>query len=254
MGRGGDIGPGEEAVAIDIGEDEGRHPGIGKAQGQIQRRDLAGLGPAPSTATRPPRASTPTAIRPGWRRQASRTRTGSLRAAVPRTIRATPASSQASRVAASRMPPPSWQGMRTAERIASTARRFMGLPAKAPSRSTRWSHPRRPRRSARLVGGIAAVDRGLPHLATAQPHDCALLQIDGGDKIIGAGGPFQNETVIFDLGGAVMASASGHVNPAFAAMPRLRHLGSGARSRSGDSWTRAHGQSRVCSMYSISRT
>src|SRR6185437_17011771 len=32
--------------AIDIGEDEGRDPGISEAQGQIEGRDLAGLGPA----------------------------------------------------------------------------------------------------------------------------------------------------------------------------------------------------------------
>ena len=51
--------------------------------------------------------------------------------------RVTPLPSQASAVAMSRMPPPSCTGMLTISRMRSTAPAFIGLPAKAPSRSTR---------------------------------------------------------------------------------------------------------------------
>ena len=40
--------------------------------------------------------------------------------------------------------------------------------------------------AARLIGGVAVEDRRLPHLAAAQPHDRALLQIDGGVEDHGA--------------------------------------------------------------------
>ena len=93
----------------------------------------------PRVATRPCRASIPTATRPGKARAAARTRSGSSTATVPRITRATPRDSQPSIVAMSRMPPPSWQGTCTAARIASTAGAFTGRPAKAPLRSTRCS-------------------------------------------------------------------------------------------------------------------
>src|SRR5262245_54133397 len=57
--------------------------------------------------------------------------------------RVTPFPSHASTVAGLRMPPPSCTGIDTASRMRSTAAAFIGLPAKAPSRSTtcRYSKP-----------------------------------------------------------------------------------------------------------------
>src|SRR6266478_7633906 len=97
----------------------------------------------PSTATLPSRASRPTATRPGNFFAAPFTSSGSRTAAVPIITRAMPFASQASTVSRSRMPPPSCTGMETAFSIASTAGAFIGLPAKAPSRSTtcRYSNP-----------------------------------------------------------------------------------------------------------------
>src|SRR6266851_10481994 len=97
----------------------------------------------PSTATLPSRASRPTATRPGNFFAAPFTSSGSRTAAVPMMTRATPFANQASTVLRSRMPPPSCSGMVTALSIASTACAFIGLPAKAPSRSTtcRYSNP-----------------------------------------------------------------------------------------------------------------
>src|SRR5215472_10627315 len=46
MGRGGDVDPRQQPVAIDIGEDQRRDPGIGETQREIERRDLARLCPA----------------------------------------------------------------------------------------------------------------------------------------------------------------------------------------------------------------
>jgi|GEM_PF-5730577 len=93
----------------------------------------------PSVATMPFRASIPSTIRPGNRRQAARTSGGSFAAAEPRITRATPASSQASIAAMVRIPPPSCTGMVTERRIARTAVPFRLSPATAPSRSTTCS-------------------------------------------------------------------------------------------------------------------
>src|SRR5262249_28303269 len=46
--------------------------------------------------------------------------------------------------------------------------------------------PRR-RESPRLVGGIAIEDRRLVHIAAPEPHDGALLQVDGGGEDHGGG-------------------------------------------------------------------
>ena len=90
----------------------------------------------PSTATLPSRASRPTAIRFGNFFAASFTSAGSRTAAVPMMTRLTPLPSQPSIVAMSRMPPPSCTHRPTVSRMRSTAAPFIGLPAKAPSRST----------------------------------------------------------------------------------------------------------------------
>ena len=76
--------------------------------------------------------------------------------------RATPLASQPSTVFMSRMPPPSCTGIVTRCRIASTASAFIGLPAKAPSRSTTWSHSKPcASKIASLRRRIVAEDRGL---------------------------------------------------------------------------------------------
>src|SRR3569833_479662 len=97
----------------------------------------------PSTATLPSRASRPTATRPGNAFAAGLTNSGSRTAAVPMMTRVMPLVSHASTVLRSRMPPPSCTGILTVCSIASTACAFIGLPAKAPSRSTtcRYSKP-----------------------------------------------------------------------------------------------------------------
>src|SRR5712692_5508145 len=92
----------------------------------------------PCTATLPSRASRPTAIRLGKAFAASFTSAGSRTAAVPMMTRLTPLSSQPSIVAMSRMPPPSCTHRPTVSRMRSTEATFIGLPAKAPSRSTMW--------------------------------------------------------------------------------------------------------------------
>src|SRR5215468_394714 len=94
----------------------------------------------PSTATRPSRASMPTAIWPGHCRQAALTRPGSLTATVPRMTRLTPASIHWAMLSMVRMPPPSWAGTATALRMLCTAARLTGWPSTAPLRSTRCSH------------------------------------------------------------------------------------------------------------------
>ena len=83
------------------------------------------------------RKTVPTAMRPGNRRAASFTSAGSRTAAVPMMTRVTPLPSQPSTVAMSRTPPPSCSGIEMASRMRSTAAAFTGLPANAPSRSTR---------------------------------------------------------------------------------------------------------------------
>src|SRR6202051_205124 len=105
--------------------------------------DNSDVAAQPSTATLPLRASSPTATRPGYARAASFTSAGSRTAAVPMMTRAAPLRSQPSTVARSRIPPPSCSGILTAPRMPSTAETFIGLPAKAPSRSTkcRYSKP-----------------------------------------------------------------------------------------------------------------
>src|ERR1700722_12811367 len=97
----------------------------------------------PWVATLPSRASRPTATRFGNTRAAALTKAGSRTAAVPMITRSTPLPSQPSTVAMSRMPPPSCTHRPTVSRMRSTAAAFIGLPAKAPSRSTtcRWRKP-----------------------------------------------------------------------------------------------------------------
>ena len=112
-----------------------RRPRSGARRRARRRRCVSSQ---PSTATRPSRASMPTAMRPGWRRAASRTSAGSRSAAVPRIARSTPSAS-ASSIASSDAHPAAELRPGTsfaAVTIARTASRLRGRPARAPSRST----------------------------------------------------------------------------------------------------------------------
>ena len=82
----------------------------------------------------------PTATLPGKACAACRTRPGSVRATVPRMTRDRPRASHISIPAISRIPPPSWTGIVTAARIASTLDRLTARPSTAPLRSTTCSH------------------------------------------------------------------------------------------------------------------
>ena len=175
----------EQSVAGDVGEDDRSDAGILEPLRDFERRDLRGLGPAfdrdlAVTGIEPDRDAA------GKFFAALFTSSGSRTAAVPMMTRAMPLPSQASTVLRSRMPPPSCTGMVTAFSIDSTASAFIGLPAKAPSRSTtcRYSNPWIGK-GPRLRGGIE-VEHGRPrHVALFEAHALAVLEIDGGKKYHG---------------------------------------------------------------------
>ncbi len=125
-----DVRAGECAVAGDVGVDDRGNSGVGEPPSQIDRAHLL-VSAQPSTATRPPRASMPTTMRPGQSAAARRTSAGSRNAAVPRTTRSIPRSSHRSIAARSRMPPPSWTLRSTARQIARTASPLTERPAKS---------------------------------------------------------------------------------------------------------------------------
>ena len=82
------------AVAIDVGDDQGRDARVLEPPGDVDGVQLAGLRSSPGTATLPPRTSTLTAICPGCAGAQVFTSSGSRTAAVPRMTRLTPASIQ----------------------------------------------------------------------------------------------------------------------------------------------------------------
>ena len=134
----------------------------------------------PSVATKPSRASMPTAMRPGKTLQASNTSGGFLAAALPRITRRMPASSQAAIPARSRIPPPSCTGIVTLLRMDRTATALTGFPAKAPFRSTTCSQAKPAScHSSRLCAGVFGIDRRLVHFAAAQANAASVFQIDG---------------------------------------------------------------------------
>jgi len=92
----------------------------------------------PWVATLPARTSTLTAICSGQSRDASITISGWVTATVPRMTLDTPASIQRSTSWRLRTPPPSWTGVETAPRMASTASPLTARPSTAPLRSTTW--------------------------------------------------------------------------------------------------------------------
>ena len=93
----------------------------------------------PFTATLPSFASIPTAILSPNACTSSATKRSLSAARVPITTRLTPKPSARSTAARVRRPPPSSTFIPIAA-IACTSARFCGSPAKAPSRSTTWTH------------------------------------------------------------------------------------------------------------------
>ena len=161
----------EHAVARHVGVDDRGDAGILEAPRDARARKAPTF--PPSLRPRPCRRAHRARRRRGrdMRRAASFTSAGSRTAAVPMMTRVTPLPSQPSIVARSRMPPPSCTGILTASRMRSTAAAFIGLPAKAPSRSTmcRYSKPCAAN-SARLRGRIAIEHRRARHVALLQAH------------------------------------------------------------------------------------
>ena len=108
-----------------------------------------------------------------------RTQAGSCRARVPRTTRATPSSSVASMSASVRSPPPTWHGTSTASTIRRMTSPLTGLPALAPSRSTRW-RARAPSDTQRraMADRVVAEDGLLGVIALLEPDALAAAQVD----------------------------------------------------------------------------
>ena len=81
------------------------------------------------------------------------------------------------------MPPPSCTGIVTALSIASTACAFIGLPAKAPSRSTTWQIFEALLGEARRLSGGIEVEHGRTrHVALFEADALAVLEVDGGKE------------------------------------------------------------------------
>ncbi len=94
----------------------------------------------PSTATRPSRASMPTASRSAPKRCTRPvTNSGSWQARVPTTTRRTPAWKASSISLSVRKPPPSCT-CRPVAAIRATCAMLRGTPSNAPSKSTTWTH------------------------------------------------------------------------------------------------------------------
>ena len=126
----------------------------------------------------------PTAIRPGKRRAASRTKSGSRTAAVPRMTRRTPRVQPAlDRPHVADAAAELHRHASTRARIASTAAAFIGRPAKAPSRSTTCSQAKPcALEIAGLRGRVVVEDGGLRHVALHQADAVAVLQVDRGKQ------------------------------------------------------------------------
>ena len=93
----------------------------------------------PLTATLPLRTSAPRMIRPPKRFSQPVIRSGSFAAILPMMAQSAPASQTEVSASSSLMPPPHSTFRRPREAISSRVRRFLGLDALAPSKSTRCS-------------------------------------------------------------------------------------------------------------------
>src|SRR6185437_5814531 len=124
----------------------------------------------PSTATRPPRASMPTTMRPGYARQAALTRPGSLSAAVPRMTRATPRAS------------------RRHDRLDGIAIHWLSREG-AVEIDDMQPDAAGGDEALRLAGGIVAEDGRRAHFAAQQAHALAAFEVDRGKEDHGAASP-----------------------------------------------------------------
>ena len=173
------VQPAQHAVAADIGVDDRRHAGVLEAQRQVAARRSSRS--RPSLRSRPSRRGHRCRRRcgRGSARQASRTSAGFFAAALPRITRRTPAASQASMPAMSRMPPPSCTGIVDGGEDGGDRR---GVHRLAGEGAVQIDHVQPGEAGilpgARLGGGIVGIDRRLIHLAAAQPHALAVLQVD----------------------------------------------------------------------------
>ena len=137
----------------------------------------------PSTATRPSRASMPTAIRPGKSRAASRTKSGSRTAAVPMMTRVNPALQPAAHRlhvahAAAELHLHRQPGENPLDRLG-----VDGLAGEGAVEidDMQIFEPLLGER-ARLRGGVGVEHRRLRHVAAQEPHAFAVLEVDGGKK------------------------------------------------------------------------
>ena len=142
-----------------------------------------------NAASRSGRGSRPTASQsPATARQARRS-SGRSAIAVVSTTRVAPAANASWIASAESTPPATWSGTATRAATAPTVSRLAGDPARAPSKSTRWTSraPRATNRSAMRSGPVGRrADAG----SGARPEDdprAARLQVDGRDDLHDAG-------------------------------------------------------------------
>ena len=173
----------QHAIAIDIGEDDGGDARIFEAPGEIGGRRVCEVSAQPSTATLPPLASMPTAMRPGKLAQALRHQIRIAQGGGAQDHAADALVEPGLDLCQMRMPPPSCTGMLTARGSLRRPRALTGLPAKAPSRSTRCSQEKPwPRRLSAWAAGSVIEDGRLRHVAELEAHALAVFEIDGGKQ------------------------------------------------------------------------
>ena len=173
----------EQAVAGDVGVDDGGDAGILEALGDIERGQLGGLRPAFDRDLAVARIEADRDAAGKLLARASFTSSGSRTAAVPMMTRATPLPSQASTVARSRMPPPSCTGIVTALQDAPRPRRVHRLAGEGAVEIDDVQIFEALRcEGSRLRGGIAVEHGRARHVALLQAHALAVLEIDGGEQ------------------------------------------------------------------------
>ena len=138
----------------------------------------------PRIATSLPRASSPTATRPGYSTHSSSTSAGRSTAAVP-TRRARPRR-RAARSAASavRTPPPTSTRQATLRTIRRIWSRWVRSPVRAASRSTTWIHRAPAASNSRATAHRVVVVDGLGgEVALEQADAVPAAQVDGGKQL-----------------------------------------------------------------------
>ena len=172
-----DVGPGELAVALDVGDrrtPRRRRIAPARSASESLEDDVQ-----PSTATTPRRWSRATAT--GMRSATASTSVGSATAAEPMTTRATPASARAEASSRVRTPPPAWTVRPSSDRGGDGSDgRSVGRNAAAARRRgrRRGSTPRRRRERDGDVDGIVPVRRFARVVALAQAHDATVSEVD----------------------------------------------------------------------------